>query len=839
MPNAAALDNLQHQAVNHDETPLLIVAGPGSGKTRVLCHRIARLVDQGIHPGRILAMTFTRKATREMSDRLDSMMNDGPRWVTTFHGLCTRILRHDPQAARLNPEWEIADTQRSRSVARRAIEQLHLSVDEWNPTTERNRISLRKNREINPKDPPEPGQFQSMKAKTSLNIHIRYDRLLADEHLLDFDDLLLRTAKLLKDPAQRAAWSGRWDHVLVDEFQDTNLPQYRIMRALAGHRRVTAVCDPDQSIYGWRGAETSNINRYRDDFRPSVVELERNYRSKPAIVAAARAVIEAGADVPRRNLASTHEGGAKVKVFSHPTEHSEANWIHNLAADAYGRRGRHEDHRLGVLYRINALSRPIEERLIRSSIPYTISGGARFYDRREIQDAVAYLRAAQNPGDDEAFDRIINRPPRGLGKEAMKTIRNADIGAPQQVFELPFNPPEDELRDRDTLVERTHTAVDSGLLGPRQTQAARNLLQVLSDARRDIAEERPPADILSSILDRSGYTEHLKNSGREEDLDRLDNLDQLVETAKEHQNRADNDPEMSRSMKSFLDEVALMTDREPEDASNTRVHLMTMHAAKGLEFPTVVLAAAEGKICPLTPRFDEHEHRQSEEQLQEERRLFYVGMTRAEENLYISNAASRMRFGERRQTTESPYINAIPPEWLEHHEMNARLAVLKHPINIPPPERAPEQRPAPRRRAAPPRLEQQPTVDMSAFFPPPDENYVPEYADEPDAWEDGELYPADAGPDGEPETAGERACAAEPVSVAPATTPAATETPGKAENAEPAREPVPAGVTRGADRPTGGTAPVLRSDQTKAWTRSPLEQPSSPDGGPTARTSTR
>ena len=768
------LDNSQQLAVEHTGGPLLVLAGPGSGKTRVLCHRIATLANAGTPPGRILAVTFTRKASIEMAERLQAMMDYPPQWVMTFHRLCARILRQSGPSIGLEPAWSIADTTKSRGVTRRAIEDLRLKLDEWPPAEEQGKISLRKNREIEPTEAAASADgYVPDRLKASLRIHRRYLRIMADEHLLDFDDLLINTVRVMNIRDERTRWTGRWDHVLVDEFQDTNIPQYRIMKALAAHHQVTAVGDPDQSIYGWRGAERRNLEQFSKDFKPTIIELGLNYRSTPNIVAAARHLLESPTakaedttDRSDRYLRSTRERGMPVTVIVHPSDNAEAVWIHNLGIEEINKGGDAAAHRVGVLYRVNSLSRPIEERLIRSSIPYTISGGARFYDRKEIQDALAYLHVINNGEDDEAFERILNRPPRGLGRESLKKIREADIAREAKAADnTPLFATDDEVADmpaRNTLMDRTRLAATSRLLTARQSERALHLVEVIESCRRRTVAHRATAeDILETVLFASGYIPHLVESKKAEDHDRLDNLDQLIAAAKEYGKRsasaADNEPtddpqgEPAGSLQGFLDEAALMTDRQAVDDSTARIHLMTMHAAKGLEFPTVVIAGVEAHLCPLKPRHDEY--RLSKEQAHEERRLFYVGMTRAKEELYLSQAIKRTRFGRPEDTTESPYISDLPLTEIEYAEVDAKLmpvpaeVIAKAHTELQEPRRQRGKADAGTRttRSAakrvktpePPNQEHVP-MDFWADLSEPQTDY-----DEIGYWEDGELRPVE------------------------------------------------------------------------------------------------
>ena len=784
------LDTSQQLAVEHTGGPLLVLAGPGSGKTRVLCHRIAALADRGTPAGRILAVTFTRKAALEMAERLDGMMDHHPQWVMTFHRVCARMLRESGTAIGLEPNWAIADTTKSRAVTRRAIEDLRLRLEDWSPAEEHGKISLRKNREIDPAADggDERGPLPEG-LRTSLRIHRRYLRIMADDHLLDFDDLLINTVRLLSRREERERWEARWDHVLVDEFQDTNLPQYRIMKAVTAHREVTAVGDPDQSIYGWRGAERRNLLQFKKDFNPRIIELGLNYRSTPNIVAAARHLLEsksakAEADhyTGERDLQSTRKRGMPVTVVVHPNDGDEAVWIHNLAIEEINKGGEAAAHRVGVLYRVNSLSRPIEERLIRSSIPYTISGGARFYDRKEIQDALAYLHVINNGEDDISFERILNRPPRGLGKESLKKIRQADINAETRP---PLFASEDEVSDmptRDTLLERTRLAATNGLLTAKQSERALHLVEVIDSCRRGAATGKlTPEDILEKVLFSSGYIPHLIESKKAEDQDRLDNLDQLIAATREYVRRAATDAREPGTengtdgapgggLQGFLDEAALMTEREAVDDSTARIHLMTLHAAKGLEFPIVVIAGVEADLCPLKPRHDEY--RMTKEQAHEERRLFYVGMTRAKEELYLSQAVKRTRFGRREDTRESPYIKDLPLTEIEYAEINAELlpvpqeAIAKAHAELQEPKRRRRENQRPARastqgakagtgpkQSAPPADNGPVAADL--WDEPPDAMYDDDAA----YWEDGELTLVETAP-ADPEEAPARAMTA-------------------------------------------------------------------------------
>ena len=694
------LDDGQRGAVTHGDGPLLILAGPGSGKTRVLCHRTAELIDRGTPPDRVLAVTFTKKAADEMGNRLDEMLGrDAPKSVTTFHSLCARMLKTDGDTIGLEPGWEIANSDTSRRAVRDAIKDLGLPADEWDPAVEQSRISLRKNCEIDPEEPSTIGtkgrlEDDAAREKDSRRIHIRYDELLEEQNQLDFDDLLTTTVLLLEDSYVRAEWSGRWEHILVDEFQDTNTPQYRIMSHLGEHGQITAVGDPDQSIYGWRGAEWSNLTKFKEDFKPEVIALDMNYRSTPNIVEAARGVMEsksaareAGGEPTSRALKSANaaEPGEKVKLVRHMDERQEADWIHNLGVEAYSRPGTNAANSIAVLYRVNALSRPLEDRLIESGVPYSITAGDRFAGREEVQDAKAYLDLALDSGDDDAFSRIANKPPRGIGPETLKLIATGVPDKPE-----PEKPPPsgdlfaDVSFDRtdsadDThapsggppMIERAEALLESGEgLNSRQRAGIEKLLSTIDSAARQIADGASAKDVVDGLLDDSGYRTALQESEKPEDATRLENLAQVTDMAGEADRRhaeIQKNPKRAKGQTPPQSAPAMlgaslskMENTEPANRKSARVHLMTMHAAKGTEFPTVVIIGAEQGLCPLNPRKDDNRQPTNQRQA-EERRVFYVGMTRAREQLFLSKADTRNRFGHSEKTKPTPYAADIPP----------------------------------------------------------------------------------------------------------------------------------------------------------------------------------
>ena len=772
-PEDLRLDPDQVEAVNHRGSALLVRAGPGSGKTRVLCHRAAAFVQRdGCPPGRILCITFTRRAAREMAERLERMLGRTPKWVATFHQLCVRILRQDGHRVGL-PEWQIADTARGAAIVRKIVrEGVPGLSDRWDPRKTVSRISFWKNAGATPRSFARLGN-QAWRREFA-GIWGKYEKQLREDHLVDFDDLLLKTAELLEgDEEARDHWRRTWDQVLVDECQDSNFPQYRITRMLGEDgtgANLTIVGDPDQSIYGWRGAQQGNIAKFIREFKPHIVRLGANYRSTPEIVLAATAVLGAGAPKEEhRHLRSERpvEGSRdKVRIWTHDDDRTEADWVFDTAREAEG-----AGKSLGILYRINALSRPFEERLIRGGIPYTISGGARFYDRAEVQDAVAYLRVLANPGDDTSLERILNTPARGIGNRAKEIIHSmgggpgegeADSGtaglpdgewipdgeedpawmygeedpfagedaqyagaagsseeneteseetaaaeagagnaegtgavqmsllwnaAPEKPAERegergedtgtpggerPGKDPADfERREPGSLWAKLQRAADAGVLSGRARAGAADLLRLLESLRLEVIRGRDtPLALLEAVLERSGYRNALRHSKQEADQDRASNLDALQDTAGEYEARAG----AARSLQGFLDEVALMTDAESGRKDAANVHLMTLHAAKGLEFPEVVITACEDGMYPLLRQDDDTPR---DDACEEERRLFYVGMTRAGDRLNLSMAMRRARWGRIQYTEPSEYLTQIPESCVDRWTTSAELAAAE------------------------------------------------------------------------------------------------------------------------------------------------------------------
>ncbi len=645
----AFLDDLndeQRAAVVHRDGPLLILAGAGSGKTRVITYRIAYLIGEGhAAPDEVLAVTFTNKAADEMRARVEALVGTdaGRVWLSTFHAFCARLLRREGPHVGLPRDFVIYDTSDQLAAVRQALRELDLDERAFPPRLALARISAAKNRLEGPEALAAGGYRDAQLAR----VFERYAALLAAQGALDFDDLLLRTVDLLDRVAPvRERYAGRFRYVLVDEYQDTNRPQYLLIRRLADrHRNVCVVGDPDQSIYAWRGADLRNLLDFERDFpEATVVRLERNYRSTQVILDAATAVIRHNRRRHEKRLWTDRDGGGPVLAYLATDELDEAAFIARIAraAEADDTSGP-----VAVLYRTNAQSRVIEDALRREGLHYKIVGGIRFYERKEVKDALAYLRLILNPHDDLSFKRVVNVPPRGIGKAVLDALAavEADGGAPPPAAPAPA----DAGEPHRSLWSKLTLALDHGGLAPR-ARAALGAFRSLVTALREAAGSLGVSGVVARTLDLSGYLESLRGERTEEANERLANLEELVSAAREYELR-----EPEPSLAGFVDRLSLLSEADEEaGAPDARVWLMTLHAAKGLEFPTVVLAGLEEGVLPHSRALER------EEDLEEERRLCYVGMTRAQARLVLTHALRRRIFGEYRRMEPSRFLAELP-----------------------------------------------------------------------------------------------------------------------------------------------------------------------------------
>ncbi|HWO52771.1 DNA helicase PcrA [Paenibacillus sp. FSL M7-1455] len=634
------LNPQQRQAVEATEGPLLILAGAGSGKTRVLTHRIAYLIaTRKAPPWSILAITFTNKAAREMQERVTKLVGHEGRdiWVSTFHSMCVRILRKDIERIGFNSNFTILDSTDQLSLVRNCMKDLNLDTKKFEPKAVLSLISAAKNELITPAQyEQKAGDFmESIAAK----VYTMYQRRLKSNNSLDFDDLIMATIQLFKEvPEVLDFYQKKFQYIHVDEYQDTNRAQYMLCRMLAdGHHRICVVGDSDQSIYRWRGADISNILNFEEDYPEArTILLEQNYRSTATILNAANAVIKQNSGRKSKNLWTDKGEGAKIKIYRADSEHDEGYFVTSEISNNVKQGKSYQDH--AILYRTNAQSRVIEEILIKSDIPYQIVGGIKFYDRKEIKDILAYLRLISNPDDDLSLARVINVPKRGIGDTSVAKLTAAAAERGVSIFQV------------------LAVVDDLGFAGK-----TRNALVEFYDmiaALNQMVEYLSVTELTEKMLEMSEYRVEMQRENTIESRSRLENIDEFLSVTMEFEKNNED-----KSLVSFLTDLALIADidsmnDEDEDQSDA-VILMTMHSAKGLEFPIVFIVGMEEGVFPHSRAFLDNE------ELEEERRLAYVGITRAEQQLYLSCAQMRTLFGRTTANQPSRFLDEIPEELKE------------------------------------------------------------------------------------------------------------------------------------------------------------------------------
>lgn len=632
------LNKEQQQAVQHTEGPLLILAGAGSGKTKVLTVRIAHLLAQGVNPYEILAITFTNKAAKEMKSRVEGLVGDVANriWLSTFHSFCAKFLRFElDNFLGYNSNFTIYDTSDSQAVIKAALKALNLD-DKYYPVGAMiGAISDAKNKLLFASDFRK--QARDFYQQKVADVYEYYERELRKNNALDFDDLLLVAVKLLQsNEAVLDKYSKRLRYVMIDEYQDTNHAQYLLAKLLASHwKNIAVVGDADQSIYAWRGADIQNILDFEKDYpNCTSIKLEQNYRSTKIILDAANAVIENNEGRPKKNLWTDKTEGAKIQHFTAQSEHEEAAFIGDTIAK------KHDIHGvpygdMAILYRTNAQSRVLEEALIKRALPYTMVGGTKFYDRKEIKDVLAYLRVLYNPFDDLSLLRIINVPKRSIGATTVAKLQDYARANGTSLFMTLT-----QLHLVDTIKGKTKEKLEEfGIL----------IFTLVAEM-----EDKTVLDILESILDRTGYLAQLEESTDPQDQARAENIGELLSVAKDFQ-----DTNPTGTVEDFLEQVALVNDVDSFEQEESKVTLMTLHAAKGLEFPIVFLGGLEEGLFPHSRTL------MNPEEIEEERRLAYVGITRAEKELYISNATTRTVFGRTSSYLPSRFIDEIPEELVD------------------------------------------------------------------------------------------------------------------------------------------------------------------------------
>ena len=618
----------QLDAVVHRGGPLLVVAGAGSGKTRVLTQRIAHLIDEGMPPSSILAITFTNKAAEEMRHRVAELVGPVTRamWVCTFHAACVRILRAHGDRLGYPRTFSIYDQADSQRLAGYVVRDLNLDAKRFPPRAAHGQISLWKNELISPQQAVE--RAANIFERKHADIYTDYQARLLKAGAMDFDDLLMKTVELFRDyPDVLAHYQQRFQHVLIDEYQDTNMAQNEIaLRLAAEHEQITIVGDHDQSVYRFRGADLRNISQFEEAFdNVTTIVLDQNYRSTQAILDAANAVITNNPDRKDKQLWSELGTGERITRYHAEDEGDEATWVARTMQTLQGDAS-FMWKEMATFYRTNAQSRVIEESLMRFGIPYKVVGGTRFYDRREIKDAMAYLRAVANPADEVSVKRVLGVPKRGVGESSVAKL--------------------DALAARTgvNFVEAMRHANDAGLTGSA-ARGVESFVRLLDDLALRLDDA--PGDLLQAALTDSGYLAELEAEGSVEAAGRLENLGELVGSAREF-----------TRLDEFLEQVALVADTDDLDDDN-RVVLMTLHSAKGLEFPAVFIVGMEEGVFPHSRALTEPT------ELEEERRLAYVGITRAQQRLFLAHAWSRQLFGSTNYNPPSRFIDEIPAELID------------------------------------------------------------------------------------------------------------------------------------------------------------------------------
>ncbi|MEF2290693.1 DNA helicase PcrA [Virgibacillus dokdonensis] len=657
------LNQQQREAVMHTDGPLLIMAGAGSGKTRVLTHRIAYLLaEKDVSARNVLAITFTNKAAREMKERVKRLV--GPEseymWVSTFHSMCVRILRRDIDRIGYNSNFTILDSSDQLSVVKQVLKNLNIDPKKMEPRAMLGQISAAKNELITPEEyNKRVGNFFERQVG---QVYEAYQKMIVKNQSLDFDDLIMQTIHLFKRvPEVLEYYQRRFQYIHVDEYQDTNHAQYALVKMLASrYQNLCVVGDSDQSIYRWRGAEIANILTFEKDYPTSrTIMLEQNYRSTKSILAAANHVIDNNTSRKPKKLWTENEEGKQIHYFQGATEQEEALFV-TEKIQQLTREGEYSPSDVAILYRTNAQSRAIEDTLVKSNMAYQMVGGTKFYERKEIKDIIAYLRLIANPNDDLSFERVVNVPKRGIGKTSVERLREYAA-----LHDISFN---------DAVKEVDFTGV---------SKKAANALAAFSSLIQSLSQQQEfltATDMVEAVLTRTGYETMLKNERSIEAQSRLENLEEFMTVTQDFEAASED-----KTLVAFLTDLALIADidqvDEEEIEAEAKITLMTLHAAKGLEFPVVFLIGMEENVFPHSrSMFDD-------EEMEEERRLAYVGITRAEKELYLTHARMRTLFGRTNMNPISRFINEIPEELIAGIEV-ANDAMFGRRSTEPKPNRA-------------------------------------------------------------------------------------------------------------------------------------------------------
>ncbi|MCC3175583.1 ATP-dependent DNA helicase PcrA [Streptococcus gordonii] len=642
-PLLNGMNDRQAEAVQATEGPLLIMAGAGSGKTRVLTHRIAYLIDEKmVNPWNILAITFTNKAAREMRERAEKLKTEAQDClIATFHSMCVRILRREADHIGYNRNFTIVDPGEQRTLMKRILKNLNLDPKKWNERAILGTISNAKNDLID--EVAYANLAGDMYTEIVAKCYTAYQKELRQSEAMDFDDLIMLTLRLFdQNPDVLTYYQQRYQYIHVDEYQDTNHAQYQLVKLLASRfKNICVVGDADQSIYGWRGADMQNILDFEKDYpEAKVVLLEENYRSTKTILQAANEVIRNNRNRRPKNLWTQNEDGEEIVYYRANDEQDEALFvartIDQLSREGYS----HKD--FAVLYRTNAQSRTVEEALLKSNIPYTMVGGTKFYSRKEIRDVISYLNLIANPSDNISYERVVNEPKRGVGPGTMEKIR--DFASSQEM----------------SLLDASANILLSPVKG-KAAQAVYDFANMLLDLREHL-DDYTVTELVEAVLEKTGYAAALVAQATLESQARIENIEEFLSVTKNFDESPDNSSDESGldKLSRFLNDLALIADTDDGDQESSEVTLMTLHAAKGLEFPVVFLVGMEENVFPLSRASED------EDELEEERRLAYVGITRAEKILYLTNANSRMLYGKTNYNQPSRFLREISSDLLDY-----------------------------------------------------------------------------------------------------------------------------------------------------------------------------
>lgn len=618
----------QKEAISHIDGPLLVIAGAGSGKTRVITRRVGYLIENGVSPYNVLAITFTNKAANEIKERLREFINIKGMWVSTYHAMCARILRMEIEHLGYTNDFSIYDTGDQVNCVKSVMDELKLDPKSWRPRQIAATISNAKNELVSVE---EYSKYKTdFYGQTVAKIYARYQKVLVANNALDFNDLLCKVVDLLKNhPQVLEKYQEKFRYILIDEYQDTNNAQYMITQLLAQrYKNICATGDPDQSIYGWRGANIQNILSFEKDYPDAkVVSLEQNYRSTKTILHVASEIIKNNRSRRPKSLWTENDQGSKVKVIHCEDENVEAEEIVSRISDFANNGNKYSD--LAIFYRTNAQSRVIETCLLQKGIPYTIVGSVEFFQRKEIRDIIAYLKIFANPNADLPLERIINVPPRGIGPTSVKRLK-----------ELAY------IQDKSLLemISHVHEIKD---IKARSANAIKNFLNTYSQISKYPAF--PVTEFLTKMIDGIGYLDYLEKSCENDGKERIENVRELVNAAREYDIASPDG-----SLTGFLETISLISDIDKWDEDAESVTLMTLHAAKGLEFPIIFITGFEENLLPHSQSID------SDDDIEEERRLCYVGITRAQKDLFLTHASRRFRNGQRTMCVPSRFLDEIP-----------------------------------------------------------------------------------------------------------------------------------------------------------------------------------